>query len=760
MRCLFLLCVIAFPILADRAAHAQGPATLEERDVRIDEADVSVRAQLARAEQAVRESQWDEAVEALLSASDTASDRLVLASQESDLPGGGGFRRYVPVGRYVQMQLQSLGRAHPPLLQRYRQRVDAQAQKQLEAARLDQDLAAWEGVVRNFEHSRVGTAALWEYGERLLERGELHRARAVWERIEEAARTVAPDAPGGESTSPRVPVDRSWWWTFAAAGRLAEIADYDARRAAPTSLAGEGLEASPADLSARLTLVSILEANAARVDWELTRFQRRFPAAQGRLAGKAAPWPQLLADQWKASRETALSTGLESGGEWRQFGHDLGRSTAVARALDPAGRPRWQTTLRPLPMPTPRGDSLPFHPLAIGDRIVVQDARGVRAWNAETGEAAVASEESGLLYDSLVSPQWLESPNVRVLGRPLFPLASDGSIVWARCGAPWASADEPIAVDQSPARIVGLDLAADGRAIASWTLEPPEFGPEWTWEGPPVVRQGRAYAGLRRSDSVQTQAHVGCWEASSGRLLWKRMIAAATTPRARRSLEWTQNLVTWHEGRLFYHAEVGAAACLDPRDGAIEWLVQYPRAAVDAAVEDREAPFRRRELTPCIAHHDVIIAAPADDGQIFALEAATGRLIWSCSAPAAAESTHVLGVADGCVVASGQALLWIDATTGRVRAQFPPAGSLATGIARPGPHGYGRGFIAGDEVWWPTHDQIFVFHARPAADVLGGAPRAVRQIDLKSRGATGGNLMLHRGMLYIASPDTLYAFGE
>jgi len=65
--------------------------------------------------------------------------------------------------------------------------------------------------------------------------------------------------------------------------------------------------------------------------------------------------------------------------------------------------------------------------------------------------------------------------------------------------------------------------------------------------------------------------------------------------------------------------------------------------------------------------------------------------------------------------------------------------------------GYGRGVLAGERIYWPTRDRIYVFDQR--------GPRQTRQpIDLAPLGLTGGNLLIYRDVLLIAAADSLSAF--
>ncbi len=117
----------------------------------------------------------------------------------------------------------------------------------------------------------------------------------------------------------------------------------------------------------------------------------------------------------------------------------------------------------------------------------------------------------------------------------------------------------------------------------------------------------------------------------------------------------------------------------------------------------------------------------------------------------AADAVHLLGVARDRLVASGDYLYWIDASSGAVVRQFPAPHGFGRGYAGPLPRGLGRGILAGNAVYWPTRERIYVF------DQYTG--RQVRQpIDLAALGLQGGNLVIHDGVLLIASADELVAF--
>ncbi|MBI2478980.1 MAG: hypothetical protein HYV60_10220, partial [Planctomycetia bacterium] len=165
-----------------------------------------------------------------------------------------------------------------------------------------------------------------------------------------------------------------------------------------------------------------------------------------------------------------------------------------------------------------------------------------------------------------------------------------------------------------------------------------------------------------------------------------------------------------------------------------------------------------RDLTPCLLYRDLVIVAPLDCDQLFALDANTGILIWASLREQAADAIHLLGVGDEHLIASGDYLYWFDVYTGRLKSQFPAPHRSLPGHAKPSPHGYGRGILVDKHVYWPTRESIFVFDQRIRPEMLGRTPQAVRKIDLAFPGVTGGNLVLHDGSLLIATQDHLLVF--
>jgi outer membrane protein assembly factor BamB len=154
--------------------------------------------------------------------------------------------------------------------------------------------------------------------------------------------------------------------------------------------------------------------------------------------------------------------------------------------------------------------------------------------------------------------------------------------------------------------------------------------------------------------------------------------------------------------------------------------------------------FFDRDPSPCVCDHGMLFVAPADAPTVFALDADTGQTLWSTDQ--LADAVNLLGVVNGNLIATGNRLTAVDARSGHVKFVWPD--SSTAGI-----RGFGRGVVAGHEVFWPTRDRIYVFDA-----VTGQQTR--KPIDVVAYTTSGGNLVAADGYLLLAAHDKLMALGS
>jgi outer membrane protein assembly factor BamB len=247
---------------------------------------------------------------------------------------------------------------------------------------------------------------------------------------------------------------------------------------------------------------------------------------------------------------------------------------------------------------------------------------------------------------------------------------------------------------------------------------------------------------------------VACYDVETGKLRWRRFVCAAVTPGRSQMDEITHNLLTLDRGVLYFNTNLGAVAALSAADGEVRWISRYPRAK--GGELSRTAKYLFRDLTPCVFHQGRLFVAPSDSERVFAFNAQSGDMLWASAEGHPEDAVHLLGVLGDTLVASGDKLWGFDAASGRIRAVWPD---------NPSPRGAGRGVLMGDEVIWSSGNELF--HFRLAQRLLHpdmGELKAVywwqntRTDNLIPHGAAGGNLVVAKDRLLVATSDMLYAF--
>src|SRR5205823_14867285 len=121
----------------------------------------------------------------------------------------------------------------------------------------------------------------------------------------------------------------------------------------------------------------------------------------------------------------------------------------------------------------------------------------------------------------------------------------------------------------------------------------------------------------------------------------------------------------------------------------------------------------------------------------------TGRLVWKT--PLKTTVNHLLGVAKGRLIATGNHVWAFDVKTGKLLWSWPDD--------QQGFEGFGRGLLAGDQVYWPTKTEI---HVLDQATGLRADRPPIKLMETFKQG--GGNLAVGDGYLIVAQPDGLAVF--
>jgi outer membrane protein assembly factor BamB len=766
--------LLAAALLASAAANWVGvargqffPSEFElSSAVHLDEPDSAAQAHLERIKAFVAERQWDEAVETLRQVSENAGSKVIELAD----------RRWVPLADYCHVQLAALP---AEALDLYRRRVDPLAKRWYEEGLAERDQGKLSAVVNQFFCSSSGDEALLALGELVLEQGQPLAARAYWQQIIRRPweKISAKDFERMRDKSNLPPDDQEllghWYVRDDAVAdglyRLRHdepLSDQSAERLVnighaaglpPPRLAYPGTDLDLAAVRARLIVASVMAGELERARTELDGFVRLHPDARGALAGKQVNYAAALGElvsvaaKWPSPRTFT---------DWPTFAGAPDRN-AQAPAVPELAEQAWPPIELGDPVKpsinnsrvfsprriaeNPEEGLLSYHPVVAGELLLVATATQVLAFNLQTGKPAWPSSPGrppGEIFAE-ESPAAARNPLSGGLGVPRFTLTVSGGKLFARVGSQVTV--RPIeSFDHRSGSLVCLDLAAQGRLL--WKIKPDDE--KWAFEGAPLAEGPVVYVAMRRSD-VRPEAHVACFDAQTGRRLWRTMICSAETPGGGNE-ETTHNLLTLHEGTLYANTNLGAVAAISARQGRLKWIALYQRARRSSSDgQDKRATHFYRDLNPCVYHDGMLLAAPSDSEAILAWEATSGQLLWETTL--AEDAIHLLGAGGGNLLASGDRLWWIELTTGKIVRVFPdqPRGSQAL-------LGYGRGLLADGKVLWPTREALYTFEQR-----TGGASQQTAPLPLVGpRKAGGGNLVLAGGHLVIAAADKLYAFRD
>ena len=666
--------------------------------VQVDRADGTVLAHLERVKAFLAERQWDEAVETLRQVMESAEGKLLEVA-----PG-----HFVNLSDACQAQLAALP---TDALKLYRRRIDPVAQKWYEEGVARRDAKLLNNVVRQAFASSFGDKALMALGEIYLEEGNFAAARWCWERI------LPVQVPPGEiSTWPGYP---------------------------DSTL-------DPAAVRARLVLASILEGSTERAQDELSRFVRLHGDARGRLGGREVRYAAELADLLNKSK---LWPRPAPAADWPTFAGSPERNAIASEVIDVAAV-QWRAKFAHTGSPAAEGADaqsatgdapsapLAFHPVIDQGRIFVADENEVLGFCVDSGRPAWGNGGPSIYHEAEDAPA--PPPGAGpVFGAPRYTLTIADGRLYARLGTPVTNSPQQPGVASSGGSIVCMDLRAEGKLL--WRAAAEEG---WAFDGVPVVAGARMFVVMRHAD-IRPQAHVACFDTTTGRMRWRRFICAAETPARAAMPECTHNLVTFCGGMVYVNTNLGAVAAVAADSGRINWLSLYPRARRgDLAHLD---PHWSRDLNPCLVDRGRLYVAPTDSPRVYAFDAGTGQILWPGRHSDQATGNPVqdplddvvdlLGVRGDCLIAGGHRLYWINING-------PRAGNIAhvwpEGTDR---LGFGRGVLTPTQVFWPTREKIYIFNPLSA--------RLKKVIELGPLGVRGGNLTVAGGHLLVTAGGEL-----
>ncbi|MGC8642125.1 MAG: PQQ-binding-like beta-propeller repeat protein [Isosphaeraceae bacterium] len=680
-----------------------------------------------------RDNQWAEAIGIYQRIIDQYGEKVAklpreVAHEKGNIEGREDFVLFVDLRAFCH---RSLAKLPPEARAIYRGRVDGKAERWFREGQSKRDQKLLRRVVDLTFCSSWGDEALELLGDLSFQEGRFSEALAMY-------RKLVLDRP--DDTFGLIHPDPS-----------VDLARVAAKKLLCRAASGEKLDVAAA----------------------VAEFSQRFPGASGTLAGRKEPYAQILQE---SLLEDHLSPPSQPDSRWPTFAGSFTRSKVVAEPID-VGSLQWKVPLERITAAqpgylyggrsmagsaaAPQERLLGYHPIVLGDQVIVADSARVLAFNLN--DRPGDREGGGSL---VIEPAWKHDPegssprtHPPSPGIPRYTLTAVGKRIFVRMGPPTPS---PSFVGMgmgrpsspSPSYLIALDWSAQGKLLwvqrASDLVLPDHpadrVNRTVNFEGTPVADDHNVYVAV--TDRLQqTATYIACFDAETGARRWVHYLGAASSEADNFlgmgfgppvASDYGHRLLSLDGPYLYYQTNLGAVISLEAGTGAVRWVATYPRQELG------RMGGSDRDLNPAVVHDGLVIVAPSDATAIFAFDAESGRLVWKTE-PVAEEVhlAHLLGVAKGRLVATGDRVLLFDVKTGTLTATWPDSGKAES---------FGRGLLAGNRIYWPTKDRIEVLDQ-------GSGLRAEPPIKLMEiYHNTGGNLVAGDGYLIVAQADALVVF--
>lgn len=677
---------------------------------------------LAEARKRLDDHKWSEAVEELQTILNSADNDLVAIAPNHS----------VRASRLCQIQLASLP---ADALRVYRQRHENQAQKKLQQAQAERDVLQLRKIVEDAFCTRAAEKAIDLLGDLAFERGRFEEAEEWW-------RVLAP-----------LP---------------------DARRDAATrglALVYPDPTLDPARVQAKQLLAQLFQDPAANAagspdadnEWTaaLKVYGQRHAKAEGMLTGRRGLYVDLL----RALADERKKQGLADPGDWLTFGGDptrgrpipapadiLERLSALCRD-DPIRFDLEQRRRQPDAKPSPavnagQARSLAFHPVIVGNRVLVADAQYVTAYDLRNGRSEEwydLARANGGVRPSLKLPA---PPDLR------YTLTISGNHAYVRLGAQDIGMETP----PPPNRFRPPLLRRDNETfLACLSLQPDDKREHFRWhirgiahdnsffEGAPLAAEGLIWIASTRYNGTRCYTAIDCYPAddsSEPPLRWRCDVCETTDVKVGEP-RYRHHLLTLAGTQIVYCTHNGAVVAVDALTGRRNWAIRYPRRT-----SDPQDPALR-DLAPVLFAGGRLYVAPADSDTLLCLDPATGRTLWELGP---LRVVHLLGVGQGRLIfTTPTGLRAVRADDGNGGWSVPDTGGLTPA---------GRGLLIGDLVLFPTTQ---VRH--PGSPWIEGVVYALRQSDgrpaddsARLHRLPAGNLAYANGCLAVVDQKTLSVF--
>jgi outer membrane protein assembly factor BamB len=660
---------------------------------------------LAAADKLAADKRWAEAIEEyqrLLH--DVGEDLVPLDLVEK--------RQSIQARRLCHLRLASLP---AEALALYRKQVDTQARKWLRQAQKDHVVGPLHRIVDETFCSTVGGQALELLGDLAFEKGDFDEALIWW-------RMIATPAGVPGTTEDRAAQAMSLVFPDPAPDLVARV-------------------------RAKQIVARLFHDDWHGLDEELAAYRKLHGKATGDLAGQNGPYAATLQ---KLLAQAKKDGPYSDDSLWTTFGGTPARNLILPRMPDARlweDGPTWSVRLPSLRddldpdelnrvlTPAERARRLAFHPLVVGDQVLIADARSVTAYHLFTGTLRFRFDLADELMPGLDKLPSSQPPDVR------YTLSASRDCVYARLGAGKE--------EETSSYLVCLEVKAarNKKGHKRWHVKANPGGKEAAaFEGAPLVHQGQVYTVLSRVAGARMRTDVVCYDAETGKQRWRQEVCEARFPEKgpeifpRRQHE----LLTLAGNRVVYCSQTGAIVALDAFSGKCVWAVRYPGR--EGKLSDEEPS--PRDLAPYVYAAGRVYAAPRDIDRILCLDPGSGSILWERES---IEVVQLLGVAHGRLIfTTPQGIRAIDALSGSDTGGWlqPEVGKLP---------GMGRGCLAGEWVLWPTQDLKLPWRALHVDDGRQEkGEEAYYPIDL--RRIQPGNLALGSGCLVVAGAEELFVY--
>lgn len=676
----------------------------------------------------VRDGKWAEAIDiyqkVIAQFGDTVS---ALPKDDPSSDPQGRVDLFVGAREYCQRRLAALPAEGRKI---YRGRVDAQAGRLFKQGKENRDRDVLRKVIEQTFCSSFGDDALELLGDLMFQDGRFAESLAFYRRI-------YADKPGEEL------------------GLVHPDPDVD-----------------PARIAAKKLLCrAALEEISPKGD-EISAFSQAFPGAKGKIAGREGRWDRIVAE---AIAQDKLGPPDQFDARWPTFAGSADRSRIAPEAVD-VGSIHWKVqrleTAYPARAPNLYGGVPPathsqlpvlaYHPIVLSHEVVIADEERITAFDLEDRpENGVGTPDNFFIWKHEHVPSGTPRSARMSHGSTSFTLTASGNRIYARMGPPGAPfMGQFYGGVTAINHVVAVERSTEGKFL--WKRSSAEIalpkrnanasGPPPGFEGTPVADGRNVYIGLTEWGPM-TSSYVVCLDGETGATRWVRYVGDAQAAAMDGNMmvgfggqmpktgEMGNRLLSLDGPTIYYQTNFGVLAAIDSETGNIRWLARYPTSDHPAGTS---AGPRDRDLNPAVVHEGRVFVAPDETASIFAFDAADGRLLWQ-TGDETRDAIHLLGVAKGHLIASGDHVYRIDARTGKV-SRWPESPR--------GFEGFGRGVLAGESIYVPTKTEILIL------DQATGMPRVDHEsIKLRERfGTGGGNLVIGNGYLIVAQADALVVF--